>query len=273
MVKVHHLNCGSMCPLGGRLTLGAHTHLCCHCLLLELPDGLVLVDTGFGLDDVADARRLGGIFRCTARPLLSESECALRQVEQLAFSGQDVRHVLLTHLDVDHAGGLVDFPHAVVHVMRREHEIATDPSALGARARARYQQEHFQHDVRWDLCDAGGEPWMGFSQVVQPAGLPPEVLMVPLVGHSAGHAAIAVQSPDGWLMHAGDAYFHRGEVCAADGPIPWGLRLLARTGQFDVKQRVENISRLQRLVVEHPEVELFCAHDPGELGPLKEISL
>ena len=35
-----------------------------------------------------------------------------------------VRHILLTHLDFDHAGGLEDFPRARVHVMQAEMEAA-----------------------------------------------------------------------------------------------------------------------------------------------------
>ena len=34
------------------------------------------------------------------------------------FRREDVRHILVTHLDFDHAGGLPDFPDAVVHVQR-----------------------------------------------------------------------------------------------------------------------------------------------------------
>lgn len=53
MIKIHHLDCGCMCPFGGALfdgfSAGLRAHLCCHCLLLETErDGLVLVDTGFG---------------------------------------------------------------------------------------------------------------------------------------------------------------------------------------------------------------------------------
>ena len=52
-VKVHHLNCGTMRP---PLT----PELVCHVLLVETPTGLVLVDSGFGLEDVRDpAGRLG----------------------------------------------------------------------------------------------------------------------------------------------------------------------------------------------------------------------
>jgi len=45
-----------MCPLGGALfdgfSRGLLSHLVCHCLLIETNQGLVLVDTGFGLRDV-----------------------------------------------------------------------------------------------------------------------------------------------------------------------------------------------------------------------------
>jgi glyoxylase-like metal-dependent hydrolase (beta-lactamase superfamily II) len=36
------------------------------------------------------------------------------QVQRLGFDPRDVRHIVLTHLDFDHAGGLDDFPHATV---------------------------------------------------------------------------------------------------------------------------------------------------------------
>jgi hypothetical protein len=40
-MRIHHLNCVSACPLGGRLIS--------HCLLVEAGASLVLVDTGYGL--------------------------------------------------------------------------------------------------------------------------------------------------------------------------------------------------------------------------------
>ena len=57
-MRVHHLNCISSCPLGGHLmdgrTPGLLTRgkLCCHCLAVETDEGIVLVDTGFGLAEV-----------------------------------------------------------------------------------------------------------------------------------------------------------------------------------------------------------------------------
>jgi hypothetical protein len=48
-MRVHHLNCGTLRPAGGRYTDGrspvlARARLVCHCLLAESDAGLVLVD-------------------------------------------------------------------------------------------------------------------------------------------------------------------------------------------------------------------------------------
>jgi len=130
-VRIHHLNCISSCPLGGHLmdgrTPGVLTRgkLCCHCLAIETNDGLVLVDTGFGLRDVANPRsRLSGFFLALLSPEFREEMTALRQIERLGYRAEDVRHVVLTHLDFDHAGGLDDFPNARVHMLQQERDYA-----------------------------------------------------------------------------------------------------------------------------------------------------
>ena len=123
-MRVHHLNCGTLCPPFGRLVQGkgsllSRGHLVCHCVLVELDDALLLIDTGLGLADVERPReRLGATFPSIFRPLLDPKETAIRQIEALGFAASDVRHIVLTHLDLDHAGGLSDFPAAEVHVHR-----------------------------------------------------------------------------------------------------------------------------------------------------------
>jgi glyoxylase-like metal-dependent hydrolase (beta-lactamase superfamily II) len=121
-MRIHHLNCGTMRPYGGRLVSGtgsllATAEMICHCLLVEADHGLVVVDTGYGTDDVRNPdASLTRSFRRMARPVLAEPETALRQVEGMGFRAEDVRDIVLTHLDLDHAGGLRDFPDARVHV-------------------------------------------------------------------------------------------------------------------------------------------------------------
>jgi len=100
-------------------------HLTCHCLLVETNSGLVLVDTGFGLQDVRDPRgRLSRFFLGLLSPTFREEMTAVRQIERLGFSPRDVRHIIMTHLDFDHAGGLDDFPEVTVHMLQDERDYA-----------------------------------------------------------------------------------------------------------------------------------------------------
>ena len=92
----------------------------CHCLLIETDEGLVLVDGGIGTGDIADPARLGPSWVREVSPRLDPAETALAQVRALGFRASDVRSLVMTHLDLDHAGSVPDFPHAKVHVHARE---------------------------------------------------------------------------------------------------------------------------------------------------------
>src|SRR5688572_28824946 len=211
-MRVHHLNCATMCPIGGRMVSGdpsKNARLICHCLLIESDAGLVLVDTGFGTGDCLHPEKLPSAVRTFAGPIFSIEETARRQIENRGFRVEDVRHIVATHLDPDHAGGLPDFPNATVHQFRAEHDAAMKPRTL--LEKHRYLRQHFAHGPKWKLYDEGGEPWFGFNTVRNLEGLPPEILLVPLIGHTRGHCAVAIDTGDRWPLHCGDAYFFRGE--------------------------------------------------------------
>jgi glyoxylase-like metal-dependent hydrolase (beta-lactamase superfamily II) len=264
-VRVHHLSCGTMCPLGGRLVAGeGPPELVCHCLLVETARaGLVLVDTGLGTADCRDPGRLPAIFR-TFRPRFDEAETARARVERLGFRASDVRHVVVTHLDLDHAGGLADFPDAEVHVFAREHEAAMAP---GLRERARYVPAQWAHGPRWRAHEVlAGERWKGFELARAIDGSDDEVLVVPLVGHSRGHAAVAVRAGAGWLLHAGDAYFHAREL--EGGAAPPLLSFFERVVAMDDRARRENLRRLVELAAGEDDVRVFCAHSKTEYDAL-----
>ncbi len=102
---IRHLNCGVTEPRGGRLMGGSGhplrtVHGVSHCLLVETENGLVLIDSGFGLDDIAHpTERLGKRFLRLARPVLDPQHTAVRQLSALGYDPRDVRHLVLTHLD------------------------------------------------------------------------------------------------------------------------------------------------------------------------------
>jgi glyoxylase-like metal-dependent hydrolase (beta-lactamase superfamily II) len=191
-------------------------------------------------------------------------ETAVAQIRRLGFRPDDVRHVVLTHLDFDHAGGLDDFPQASVHLFAPEAQAARE--RRGPRARSRFRPQQWREGGPWHEYAAAGEPWFGFGTVRELEGLPPDILMIPLPGHTAGHCGIAVQSEGGWQLLAGDAYFHHGEIDPDRPHCPPGARLYQRMMDVDHGARMRNQMRLRELVRTHGgEVDVFCSHDPNDL--------
>lgn len=267
-MKVHHLNCGCMCPFGGAFfdgfSPGVTAHLVCHCLLIETEQGLVLVDTGFGLRDVRSPRsRLSPFFIAFNNIQFEQKYTAIAQLEQLGFSAQDVRHIILTHLDFDHAGGLEDFPNAIVHVMQSEMDAVKERRGFIDNRRYRYEQ--WNEVEHWKFYEAGGEDWFGFEAVHDLAGLPPEILLIPLAGHTLGHAGVAIHTAEGWLLHAGDAYFYRHEMDVDKRRCTPGLQFYQWMMEVDRKTRLFNQDRLHDLSCDRDkDVRLFCSHDAIE---------
>lgn len=266
-MRIHHLNCGSMCAWGGRLmdgrSRGARAHLVCHCLAVETSQGLVLIDTGLGLRDAAAPYpRLSRFYVGLLGLRLDPQETAVRQIETLGFAPADVRHIVLTHLDFDHAGGLEDFPQATVHVLADELTAARAPR--GFVGKRRYRDRQWDEVSQWQTYEPVGERWFGFEAVRQLRGLPPEFLFVPLIGHTRGHAGVALQTDRGWLLHAGDAYFYRDEMAPAPRCTP-GLQAYQTLMEVDRRSRLANQGRLRQLAQGSlGEVGVFCAHDPVE---------
>src|SRR5215203_1383847 len=184
-MRIHHLNCISTCPLGGKLMDGktesivSRGHLACHCFLVEAGSELVLVDTGLGLRDVTDSKtRLSAFFLRLLRPEFRIEMTAVRQVRQLGFDPRDVQHIVLSHLDFDHAGGLDDFPHATVHLLGDEIAAATAQRTLLDRMRYRPQQWAGTRSSWRAYAATSGERWFGFDCVRDLPGVGPDVLMV-----------------------------------------------------------------------------------------------
>jgi glyoxylase-like metal-dependent hydrolase (beta-lactamase superfamily II) len=260
--------------MDGNIHPGGSAQLVCHCLLIETDaDGLVLIDTGLGLRDVVEPNtRLSPLFRTMMRLPLRESETAIRQIEKLGFTANDVRHIVLTHLDFDHAGGLDDFPDATVHLLAAEQTVATERRTWLDRRRFRPQQWHYRE--QWTTYAPAGERWLGFDCVRSLRNVAVDILLLPLPGHTRGHAGVAVAHADRWLLHCGDAYFHRDEMNAQRPRCPPGLRLYQTLMEQDRGLRLENQRRLRELAAQQSaSVQVFCAHDQIEFERARHASV
>jgi glyoxylase-like metal-dependent hydrolase (beta-lactamase superfamily II) len=268
---VHHINCATMCPIAGRL-LGQRTAgfgrglMVAHCLVVETErDGLVLVDTGFGMRDVEGKTGLPRAFKNLCGPKLSADECAVNQVVALGYRASDVRHVVVTHLDLDHAGGISDFPMAKVHLHAREHSAAMQRPSL--RERERYKTAHWSHGPKWEVYSEDGDTWRGLPSINRLRGVDADIGLLPMHGHTRGHSAVIVRGKDRWFVHAGDAYFHHDAVNG--GSVPVGFAAFERLVQIDGAQRRASVAALRQLRASYPDVDMFCAHDADEFDALR----
>lgn len=266
-MKIHHLNCGSFCPLSHPIVNRAlpqldRFNLVCHCLLIETESGLVLVDTGLGLEDVRNHQRFKSnlVFNQFAKPKLDLEETAYIQITKMGFSPKDVKHIIVTHFDSDHIGGLADFPEATIHLLQDEWDAAQNPSS--PREKARYQKIRWEQNRNIETYKVGGDEWHGFKRVQNLRGVAPSIFLVSLPGHTRGHAGIYIENQNP-LFHAGDAFMLSPQLKGDKEILP--LTLYNKLAHEDLKQAAQTLDKLKQFQTSSPGCDLFCSHDRGML--------
>jgi glyoxylase-like metal-dependent hydrolase (beta-lactamase superfamily II) len=267
---VHHVNCATMCPVGGFLLGGKawRGRWVAHCLVIETErDGLVLVDTGFGTRDIEGKTGLTIAHKSLGGLALSHAETATAQVSALGFSPDDVRHIVVTHLDYDHAGGLCDFPRAKIHLHAREHAAAmTRGSFL---EKQRYFTAHWSHGPKWEVYSEDGDTWRGLPAITRLRGLDVDIGLLPMHGHTRGHSAVIIKTRDDrWLVHAGDAYFHRNAIEGNDR-VPPGIAAFEAINQTIAAKRRASVGALRQLCASYRDLDMFCSHDEREYAAMR----
>lgn len=252
-MKVHHLNCGTLRPK--ILNMEAVVY----CLLVETGEGLVLIDTGFGTRDYSQPSRKMRFFLSWMGVPRDREETALRQIERLGYQPGEVKDIIQTHLHIDHAGGLVDFPWARVHVYQKEYQAIRHPKGLMEFA---YVQDQWAHGPKWVIHEAPLIDWYGLKAIPILETTEADFLLIPLPGHTRGHCGVAIGKPGDWLLHCGDAAspFHSGADLHERGRSAYYLNFLPDWLASQILGG--HTPHLRTLLEEHgDEIRAVSAHD------------
>jgi glyoxylase-like metal-dependent hydrolase (beta-lactamase superfamily II) len=215
------------------------------CTLIETDQGLTLVDTGPGLNDYAHPHAMLRLFQVITRMKMDPQEAAVNQIKCFGIKPEDIRHIVLTHMHFDHCGGLPDFPHAKIHVHRREYDAFT--GRMRRWTDLAYVRRHIAHKPDWVFYDIPGGKFYDFDAIRLP--FEPEMWLIPLFGHTWGHCGVAIKMESGWFFNASDA-----GAISNDTTPAWLIKLVL--GPHD--------GRLRQFMHAHREIRMTTAHMPPE---------
>ncbi len=233
-----------------------------HCFIIEHRDGLVLFDTGEDPASVSDPAYFpvrgpaGLLYRRLARFDLGPEDGVAGELKAAGYSPEDVRIVVLSHLHLDHVGGLADLRHARIVVDEAEWR----------------QLERRRPEMRGYLrrhIDVPGLRWerIGFS-ATEETDLAPfttrhdlvgdgSLVLIPTPGHTAGSLSMVVRGAGGALLLVGDLAYDASSMDR--GVVP---------GVGDRAQIRISTQRVLELATRLGGAAILPAHDPTTAGRL-----
>jgi N-acyl homoserine lactone hydrolase len=204
--------------------------------LIDHPKGLVVFDTGIDTDAEQEP-----FVEVTPEQRID------RQMRRLGYEPADVKYVILSHLHLDHVGGMPLFPDATFVVRRQELRAAWWPDAYerGYDFDGLMRTRHLKY-----LQPADSEAFDVFEDG--------SLICFDTKGHTEGHQSLLVNLPkSGRIVLTGDA------VQVAEnftGKVPPGMC-------WSSQLAVQAIERLQHLQAEG--VLLIFGHELSSLDTLK----
>jgi N-acyl homoserine lactone hydrolase len=170
--------------------------------VIDHPEGIIVVDTGQGAHLRDSGKLLHPYLRWEAAFRIEPEEEIGPQLRALGIGPRDVKRVILTHMHVDHDGGLAHFPRAEIHVPRGEIRMASGRLGL-MRGYLPSRWPSWFEPVPLDLPQ---EPFGPFTACKRLTGTG-DVVAVATPGHTADHISVLIMVKDTTIMLAGDSSY------------------------------------------------------------------
>jgi len=219
--------------------------------LVEHPGaGPVLIDTGFHPSVAAKpTANLGRLSQVTFKGIqMTADEAASAQLRARGIQPSDVNVVLMTHLHVDHASAISEYPDSTFLVSAAEWAAATEHGQFHG-----YVKRQFDHGFDYRLLDFEGsdtESFSGFARSFDVFG-DGSVRAVYTPGHTLGHMSIVLRTARGEILIAADAIYMRRTL--DDTHLPY------RTADEHLFRR--SLREIRQYATETPEALIVPGHD------------
>jgi N-acyl homoserine lactone hydrolase len=162
--------------------------------LVETTDGLVLLDTGISGPALADPEALTEIYGADMHPSGPPGNPLEVALATVGFTVADVSLAVISHLHLDHTGGipLLAAAGVPIAITKTEIDYGLERASAGTeRAVAFYRADYLGSDIDWRTLEGDTE-------------VAPGVFAVSTPGHTPGHTSFRVDLPDTgtWLLAA-----------------------------------------------------------------------
>lgn len=181
--------------------------------VIERDEGVIVVDTGQGTHLLnGHGKSLHPFVRWEVLFRVEPEEEIGPRLRQLGIGPRDVRQVVLTHLHMDHDGGLAHFPHSEILVAPGEIRKASGLSGIIRGYLPQRWPEWFE-PLPLNLDEGPFGPFAA-SKRLSRAG---DIVAVSTPGHTADHISVLVADGDAMILLAGDTSYN--EALMLDGKV------------------------------------------------------
>ena len=202
----------------------------------------ILFDTGNALEAAKNPEKHWGDIINTYYPIMKKEEFVVNQLKSIGIMAEDIDYVILSHLHLDHAGGVGAFPNAEYITHKKEVEWAFNPECSQKSA---YIMQDIDKDIKWfQLENKFEEGYDLFEDDV--------IKIYPTPGHTPGHISVLInlQNSKPMLLTSDCCYT---EENLYDN-IPPGL-------VWNAEDSIKTINWIKK-IQNDKNVEVVAGHDP-----------